>query len=82
MRSINQLSERQMLLTPMGQNDNQAEVMGGPRSNRSFESTAVQRRLWQLEALRGFAALYVLLHHLSSNYHIVRALSVSLPNPL
>jgi len=24
--------------------------------------------LWQLEALRGFAAFYVLLHHISSSY--------------
>ena len=27
-----------------------------------------RNRLWQLEALRGFAAFYVLLHHISSSY--------------
>ncbi len=30
--------------------------------------TGTKNRLWQLEALRGFAAFYVLLHHLSSSY--------------
>ena len=27
-----------------------------------------KNRLWQLEAVRGFAAFYVLLHHISSSY--------------
>lgn len=31
-------------------------------------SARPKNRLWQLEALRGFAAFYVLLHHISSSY--------------
>ena len=32
------------------------------------DSTSGTNRLWRLEALRGFAAVYVLLHHVSSSY--------------
>jgi peptidoglycan/LPS O-acetylase OafA/YrhL len=32
------------------------------------EPVVKRPRLWRLEALRGFAAFYVLLHHISSNY--------------
>jgi len=32
------------------------------------KSVSNRGRLWQLEALRGFAAFYVVLHHTSSNY--------------
>ena len=39
-----------------------------PVSPGNQNSAAARNYLWQLEALRGFAAFYVLLHHVSSSY--------------
>ena len=40
-------------------------TLGRPRVGKYIPRN---NRLWQLEALRGFAAFYVLLHHISSSY--------------
>lgn len=42
--------------------------MAPQKSVPSNEPVLKRGRLWRLEALRGFAAFYVLLHHTSSNY--------------
>lgn len=43
----------------------QKPIGPAPKSSVSYPQ---RNRLWQLEALRGFAAFYVLLHHISSSY--------------
>jgi len=47
---------------------NSALATTSVESSHSKQPAVGRRRLWQLEAVRGIAALYVLLYHTSNNY--------------
>jgi len=57
---------------------NSAPATTSVESSHSRQPAVGRRRLWQLEAVRGIAALYVLLYHTSNNYlglnHVIWAL--------